>query len=171
MDPQLALPRPPSGGPGRGSGRGVPGGRGPGGGPGPLVQACRVKLRRLRGPKKSKIWPIFAFLHLNRDPARPEGALLGLWRVLRTPWTPSGGLWRAPGTPLKRAFPGVLAKSALLGGSQGASSSLAWGTRAAPLGTRYIEGFNMYTWGWRSLFCSVGSLFKVPRLISPSPDY
>ena len=132
-------------GPGRGSGRGVRGVGGPGGGPGPLVQACRVKLRRLRGPKKSKIWPIFAFLHLNRDPARPEGALLGLWRVLRTPWTPSGPPWEGPWDPPEKGISRGFGQKCPFGGVPGGLKGPRLGDPGRSAGVMYIEGFNMYT--------------------------
>ena len=53
---------------------------------------------------------------MNRDPARPEGALLGLWRVLRTPWTPSWGPWGPCQTPLGGHFPGFWPKCPFWGG-------------------------------------------------------
>ena len=114
---------------------------------------------------------------MNRDPARPEGALLGLWRVLRTPLDPLLGPWGALPDPPGRSFPGVLAEMPVLGGS-GGSQGGAQGSQVAspggpgPLrwGPGYIEGFNMYTGVWRGSKCSGGSLSGSPRMKMSSPD-
>ena len=126
---------------------------------GPLVRAVGLKLRRLRGQILAKFRQIFGFLHLNRDPARPEGALLGqIWPNLAL-GTPFQGSWgppsRGPGDPgdpllgpPKRAFPGPTPGFPVFGGSPGlklgqnlapGTPFRAWGPPFPGLGTPFWD--------------------------------
>ena len=87
-------------------------------------------MRRLRGQILAKFRQISGFLHLNRDPARPEGALLGqilpnlaLGTPFQGSWGPPsrgpGQAWDQPWGPPKRAFPGPTPGFPVFGGSPG----------------------------------------------------
>ena len=91
-------------------------------------------MRRLRGQILAKFRQIFGFLHLNRDPARPEGALLGqilpnlaLGTPFQGSWGPPsrgpGQAWDQPWGPPKRAFPGPTPGFPVFGGPQGWSQA------------------------------------------------